>query len=386
MSRTKLLFASGLSAILAVACGSSPQSADPLGSGFIGPGGGGGDLGGGGGGGDLGGGSGGGGGGGGGGIDPKCASTTASADRLPLHMVIVLDRSGSMCEYTQNSSPRDANNPSSKWQQVRSALTAFFASPDSKGISVSLVGFPTNNNQCSAASYASMTASNVALPDTTTLAGAIDSLSPAILGCNAQTPTTEAITGAMQYAQGVRTQLNGGGKVAMVFATDGLPQGCNSSVNSTANVAASNAATIPTYVVGVGSLLNNLNQIAQAGGTQQAYLVSTTNATAVSGDLVKALNSIRGSALACEYRLPAAPQGKTLDLNTVNVQYTPSSGSATTLTYDKDCKGPGWRYDSQTSPTKIEICPASCDAIKVDPNGKIDLVIGCATVGGGIAK
>jgi Mg-chelatase subunit ChlD len=301
-------------------------------------------------------------------------------------MVIVLDRSGSMCEYTQNTSPRDANNASSKWQQMRGALTTFFASAESKGITVSLVGFPKNANACTGTSYATMDAANVSLPDTTSLPAAIDALSPANLGCNANTPTTEAITGAMQYAQGVRTQLNGAGKVVVVFATDGLPQGCNSSVGSTSSVASANAAAVPTYVVGVGQLLNNLNQIATAGGTQSAFLVSTTNSSAVTADLQKAFNTIRGSALACEYKIPDAPQGKTLDLNTVNVQYTPGGGAATTLTYDKDCTGPGWRYDSPTQPTKIQICSTSCDAIKVDPAGKIELVVGCATKGGGIAK
>ena len=40
----------------------------------------------------------------GGGVTQACATSTANADQLPLHMVVVLDKSGSMCEYTASTS------------------------------------------------------------------------------------------------------------------------------------------------------------------------------------------------------------------------------------------------------------------------------------------
>ena len=58
-----------------------------------------------------------------------------------------------------------------------------------------------------------------------------------------------------------------------MYATDGIPQGCDAS-NTIANaaIAARQAATfspgVVTYVLGVGPKLNSLDEIAAAGGTR----------------------------------------------------------------------------------------------------------------------
>ena len=245
------------------------------------------------------------------GIDEACASSTAKAEQLPLHMVVVLDKSGSMCEYTQNTNPRDCKNANSKWQQVTKALGTFFASPQSKGITVSLVAFPLNNGTCNASTYASPLRADVALPDTAgVLASDIGKLSG-----DGSTPTRPALEGAINYAKTVEAKLAGKGKVAVVMATDGYPQDCsNNSIGAAANVASSVKDSIPTYVIGVGDLLNNLNSLAAAGGTSQAFLVSTSNSQNVGQSFADALTKIRGASLSCEYGLPAPPAGQTLDL------------------------------------------------------------------------
>ncbi len=308
----------------------------------------------------------------------RCATSTATAQQLPLHMVLVLDQSGSMCEFTANVNPRDCGNASSKWQQVRTALSTFFSSPDSKGITVSLVAFPAGN-ACSVSTYESPLVRDVALPDAQNqLLTRIGQLNP-----NGSTPTRQALEGALRFGKSVETQLAGKGKVAVVLATDGFPQDCSgNSISDAANVAAASQATIPTYVIGVGNRLDSLNTIAAAGGSTKAFIVSTTNAATVNAELSDSLAKIRGSALSCEYGLPAPPAGQSLDFKKVNVQLTGAGGSASTIPFSADCSNTqGWRYDNEAAPTKIQLCSASCDKVKLDGSAKVDLVLGCQTQG-----
>lgn len=305
-----------------------------------------------------------------------CATSSAQAEQLPLHMVLVLDQSGSMCEFTPNQLPRDCGNSSSKWQQVTTALKTFFSSAASKGITVSLIAFPAGN-ACSSSTYATPLVGNVALPDSGNALGSkMSQLNP-----NGSTPTRQALEGALTFGKTVNTQFAGKGKVAIVMATDGLPQDCNgNSIQDAANVAAASKDTIPTYVIGVGNLLDNLNTLAAAGGTNKAFLVSTANNGTVGQEFSDALAKIRGASLSCEYGLPAPPAGQTLDFKKVNVQVTAGGGTASTLPYSADCSNTGgWRYDNEAAPTKIELCTASCDKVKGDGAAKIDLVLGCET-------
>jgi len=63
-------------------------------------------------------------------------------------------------------------------------------------------------------------------------------------------------------------------------------------------------------VIGVGSALSNLNQIAQAGGTNSAFIVDTNGN--VGQQFIEALNAIRGAALACEYLIPSRRVGSSI--------------------------------------------------------------------------
>lgn len=320
--------------------------------------------------------------GGSGGVTDACATSTANAEQLPLHMVVVLDKSGSMCEYTSQTTPRDCNNPSSKWQQVSKALDTFFKSAQSKGITVSLIAFPVNTNSCSSISYQSPIEADVALPDAS---GKLASTIAGLTG-NGSTPTRYALEGAIEYAKGVNTKLAGKGKVAVVMATDGLPQDCSGNSISSASTIASNAkATVPTYVIGVGNLLNDLNALANAGGTSKAFIVSTANQAAVGTEFSTAMSQIRGASLACEYALPQPPAGQTIDFQKVNVQYSGAGAAAQTLKYSDACaSADGWRYDNAQSPTKILLCQSACDKAKTDATAKVDLVLGCQTNGAAV--
>lgn len=92
---------------------------------------------------------------------------------------------------------------------------------------------------------------------------------------------------------------------------------------------------------------------------------------------------VKTSKLACELALPTPTTG-TLDPSKVNVRIPVDktipkvSGAAACGTSE------AWYYDSETTPTKVILCPAACDAanaaVGVDKSGKIEILFGCKTV------
>ena len=94
---------------------------------------------------------------------------------------------------------------------------------------------------------------------------------------------------------------------------------------------------------------------------------------------------VTGSRLACEWELPEPETGEPLDPTQVNVQYT-GGGMATSAIIGK-VAGPeactengGWYYDDEENPTRILTCPATCAVLEADPEGSVDIALGCATV------
>jgi hypothetical protein len=105
-------------------------------------------------------------------------------------------------------------------------------------------------------------------------------------------------------------------RVVLVVATDGIPDATcagSSPPNSLdqAVVAAGKLAQgklydgapkLPVFVIGVGSELDALNQIAAAGGSDNATLIST--GADVDKQFIAALDAIRRQSLACDYPIP----------------------------------------------------------------------------------
>jgi hypothetical protein len=85
--------------------------------------------------------------------------------------------------------------------------------------------------------------------------------------------------------------------------------------------------------------------------------------------------------LSCEYAVPP-PDGGTIDPDKVNVTFTPSGGGAAEdvlqdNNFGCDEGADGWQWDP--SKTKVLLCGETCNRVKADDNGQIDLVFGCAT-------
>jgi len=96
-----------------------------------------------------------------------------------------------------------------------------------------------------------------------------------------------------------------------------------------------------------------------------------------------ALASIRSRTLSCDYQIPKLPSGM-LDYGLVNVRITVGAGTPTLVPQapsKSDC-GPqgGWFYDDPAHPTRITLCPASCDPLLATPGSRLDVLIGCKTI------
>ncbi|MEM9073903.1 MAG: vWA domain-containing protein [Myxococcota bacterium] len=208
------------------------------------------------------------------------------------------------------------------------------------------------------------------------------------------TPTWAALQGAHAYAREV-SDANPDHRVAVILATDGLPSGrCTPRDLPTIETVASTALAadpgIPTYVVGVFADSDtdaqaNLNAIAAAGGTETAF-ISGTGADAAER-LVAALESIREASFSCDQQLPEAPDGMTLDLTRINVEFLSGTGRSV-IPFVEDAEGcdetlGGWHYSGGGEgemPDGIALCPATCESVNRQPDGRLEIRVGCETV------
>lgn len=207
------------------------------------------------------------------------------------------------------------------------------------------------------------------------------------------TPTGPALQGALaQAAEWAAT--HGDRQAVAVLATDGLPTLCAPvSIPQVANVARAAVLATPsvsTFVIGVigpddRGAADNLDTIAQAGGTEAAFIVDTQ------GDVTlqfrDALDEIRASRLSCDLLVPEAEPGKPVDYERVNVVLD-GAGGPLTLGYARDWSGcdadptqGGWYYDQDPDdggvPGHILICPAACERFKQPGAGSVQIKLGC---------
>lgn len=206
------------------------------------------------------------------------------------------------------------------------------------------------------------------------------------------TPTAAALQGAVTYAQ-LRARQEPEHKVAVVLATDGLPTGCdNGGVDDVSYVAAqglADATAIRTYVIGVFSPSEtegpaNSDEWARAGGTNSAFIVDPQ--ADLAAEFLEALKRIRYGTVGCEYRVPEAPEGETIDFEMVNVRYV-GEESSLSLTYVADASQcgtaqRGWYYDvnpSEGTPSRIKLCDNACNVLSNELGGSVEIYLGCVT-------
>jgi len=321
-----------------------------------------------------------------------CIGENFEGENIPLDIYVMFDLSCSMsCSVNkQGCCRRDDPVPLEDWriQPVRQAMRSFLQDPLSAGIGVGLGFFGDHSSAedndpaiCNVENHSDATVPIGQLPDAAAqLIDALEAGEP-----QGGTPTHLAIDGACVYTSDWRQQ-NPSHKVVILLVTDGVPEAaCNANIQL-ATTAASNCYEggrgIPTYVLGVVANNNNsltqLNQIAEAGGTNQAYLTDSGN---IAGSVLAALNAIRADAtIPCTLPIPEPKNGRMLDYDYVNLGICNAAGDNVPTYYVPDegsCGEAGtWYYEDTPSGRVIQLCDLTCKTVTIS-GSKLFFSVGC---------
>ena len=206
------------------------------------------------------------------------------------------------------------------------------------------------------------------------------------------TPMGPALTGALAQAR-KHQAANPTHRVALVLATDGVPESCEpadvAGVSALAASAAMQTPPISTYAIGVfgrdglvpGRAL--LDSVATAGGTGTPFVLNSDPDLART--FLEALEKIRGATLPCQFLIPRpnAP----IDFGKVNVHVQDAAGTGQDIPHVTsagrcDPVQGGWYYDvdpAMAAPTRVLTCPATCRRLQADAASTVSLVFGCKT-------
>jgi hypothetical protein len=308
--------------------------------------------------------------------DAACAVASDEAKLVPVSMYILFDKSGSML--------------GPKWFNSTAALQGFFMDPESAGVSVGLRFFPDSG--CDSSCNISACAQPLVEPaPLTNLSAPTDAQEQRLLDAfinvtpSGETPLSAALEGGVRWG-GNFLSANPFDKAVVVLVTDGAPTECNTDSNYIITQAQTAFTTsgIVTFAVGLeGSNISLMDGIAQAGGSGQGIFIGAND---VQQELTDALTAIRESAVACEYRLPDQVDGMDVDPTLVNVLFTPTGASQPTtvrqVSDESSCTDAdgGWYYDDPANPSSIRLCPTTCAGINGDPDGELEILIGCMTI------
>jgi Mg-chelatase subunit ChlD len=339
---------------------------------------------------------------------PTCGMTEITANSVPVHVLLVIDKSASM---------KTALATGTRWTAVKSALSA--ALDNVKGsISFGLEFFPNGGDSTQTCEVPSGDAAVVVPigPGTTTVSAittAFDMNQPA-----GATPTATALSRAYDYF------ITGGGKSLtgdrfVLLATDGgpncnptlactsaactlnlddpnrkcgppAPDGtpancCDSKLPNGPSACLDDAATtdairrlatagVRTFVVGIPGTevyANSLDQIAIAGGAINPSAPPSYFAVNASGGvagLTEVFSTITSRLITtCNLQLQSTPP----DRNKINVSV---DGSLVPSGPD------GWALDTSTTPPTIVLKGATCTKVQKNGANTVKVVYGCPTV------
>lgn len=296
-----------------------------------------------------------------------CAVVKVKAEPLPLDLYFMLDTSGSM----------SGTNITALHQGV----VNFANDPSAAGIGVSGNHFAIGgfNETCNAGDYGTPAVPWHTLPYPA-FTNWVNSLQ-----ADGYTPSVPALTGAVNACK-ARIQSEPTHKCVVVFVTDGQPEGncppTNQAAKAPLGTIASGSCTagIPVFAIGFPNLTalgqDIVNYVAQQGCTNQAFIIQ---AGSMGAQFTAQLKVIQQASLGCEFLMPTTDAGA-IDQDKVEMKYTPGGGTEQTLPRvdaQGNCAGDGWYYDNNSNPSKLILCPDSCNKVKADTQGKVDVSLGC---------
>jgi hypothetical protein len=301
------------------------------------------------------------------------ACGTLEAYASPVDMLFMVDQAVSMA---------DPAGAQSKWELATAAIAALLEDPGSAGMSAGIqyFGLPDTapGDSCDEATYADAAVPIAPLPGNAQ--AIIDSMAQHAPSTGA--PLSAALQGALDFCKEWQNERLGH-QVVHVFVTDGERTECETDVAAIAAIADNGVSTdpsIPTFVLGVGSDVDTLEDLASAGGAGGPYLLDQDANAA--GALLAALQNMRSTALPCTLLLPPPMEGTALDFTEAEVQYIPGAGGMP-VTFEHvgsaaECPpGGGWHYDDNGAPKDLVLCAGACQIITSDPGAELTVAIGC---------
>lgn len=321
--------------------------------------------------------------------DASCQTTTADARRLPVNLLIVLDRSGSMMDR-------------GKWLAAQSGLRTLLGRLDGS-IRVGLTMFPAPSGAGSADQVTTYNTPLVPVAPLSTNRARLEStLTNASPGGN--TPMTCATEGARNYY----TAFTMDGSRNVILITDGQPtaectsappcdnpfdpnffncvlsQGRVASDAMRVSVARGARGTPPIryFIAGTPDASDTfLSDLAFTGNTPRSPDCQRTTSChyrletgTFEADLTRALDEIRGRAVSCEFEVDADPAR--VDPTRVNVNIT-AGGASTIIPRDVDHNN-GWDYSPGMR--SVVLHGPACDRVLGDDGASVNIVFGCPTL------
>jgi hypothetical protein len=295
-----------------------------------------------------------------------CGDTTYNANRAPVDIFIVLDRSGSMAYsisddcYCTGSRERcqDTANCIDRLTAVRGAVEQTVNANPTINWGLELYSAPGSSNQCAVSLTPQVPISPTAGPTVINELGTAEAAN--------YTPTAAAVNAATMYLQTV----NDGNSKAILLATDGMPN-CpggravddDDMPAAKAAVAGALRAGFPVYVIGMGpqQSITNLNALAVEGGTGQYYPADSMQALS---DALAAISKIVLST--CEFHTPIAPPDDSKVYVYVDKTLTTQVTSPT-----ED----GWMFGATTS--DITLTGSYCANLLVGAATTVQIIFGC---------
>jgi Mg-chelatase subunit ChlD len=313
-----------------------------------------------------------------------CATNTQPVTRLPVYLLFLADRSGSMS--------------GTKWSSVQGAMKSVFqsihdAADTNEG--AGLILFPADGSETGP--YPGTKDVFVNYVNDGQLAALNKRISDSTTG---STPTWEAMNGAYGELQNlvVAAPLPKDGKKVLVLMTDGQPNDSAKDYVGLVKNMIGLSDSIQTYVVGIGDVSGGydvdptfLGPLAVAGGTARPacdptedtvinkmchYQVEpgSKSVAQLTTDFINAFNHIRASASACELSL--ATDTSNADPTKINVVIDNGMGKTTLVKQDATN---GWTYDDPAHPTKVILHGQSCQDAVENITGQVEVVLGCKT-------
>lgn len=318
--------------------------------------------------------------------DEACASASASTELKRVHLAFAFDVSGSM-----GKGDEPWHDKALKWDPVVLATRTFFEDASSDGLSASLTFFPEDGDdgeRCVQDAYEEPDVAMMALPSTA-FGEAIDAIEPQSEDdWRGGTPTVFVMRGTASFVEHYRQDNEG--RYAIVLVTDGYPQGCDDEDDTIEAVVSviedARADDVATYVIGVANppiddapdTVSDLHALAEAGGTEQAYLIDTGDPEATASAFTQAIAAIRETAITCSLAIPDPPEGKSFDKERIAVHFTIDGGEQQSVAYDASCaNGAGWHYDDPAAPSEIVLCERTCEVVQGDTRAAFEVELAC---------